>query len=210
VYTPPGQLIGAQFPSVYIHDGGDYLNLIDTRKLLDRLISMRRIPPLVAVFIPPIDRRVEYARNDAYARFVAEEVVPFVQMTYDTDPAPDKTATLGASMGGLISLHLGLRYPQTFGLVGSQSGAYTLDQAELVEEIERGSADSLRIYLVVGTYDTGLINSPYAGNFLAANQAIAGALTAGGYQFSYGERPEGHSWGLWEATLADALGYLFP
>ena len=38
VYEPASQIVGAKFPSLYINDGGDYLNLIDTAAILDRLI----------------------------------------------------------------------------------------------------------------------------------------------------------------------------
>jgi enterochelin esterase family protein len=95
VYVPAGQIVGAKTPSIYINDGGDYLNLIDATAILDKLIADREIPPLVAVFIPPINRNLEYALDDEYASFLADELVPYIQRAYDTDPDQPGQVLLG-------------------------------------------------------------------------------------------------------------------
>lgn len=210
VYTPPGELIGAKFPSVYFHDGSDYLNLIDTRTTLDRLIGSRAIPPIVAVFIPPTDRTIEYNRNDAYVNFVVEEVVPLVQNEYNTDPDPTKTATLGASMGGLISLYIAGQHPDTFGLVASQSGAVGYGDDAVIDMFDMPRQLPLRLHLLIGTYETGIVTSTGDdGDFLAANRRLRDVLERRGYDFAYTEAPEGHSWGLWATHIGEALRFLY-
>jgi enterochelin esterase-like enzyme len=218
VYEPAGQLVGAKTPSIYINDGGDYLNLIDATAILDKLIADREIPPLVAVFIPPINSNLEYALDDAYASFLADELVPFIQRTYDTDPDPARTGTLGASMGGLEALFSAITRSDVFGLAAGQSGAFSVGDDAIIDKLEIASLAydiggtsrrDLRIYLVVGTYETAISGDSSTGDLLAANRRLADALESTKYAFMYKERPEGHSWGLWKATLGQALSYLF-
>lgn len=208
VYTPAGQLVGAKLPSLYVHDGTDALNFIKMQRLMDTLIGRKEIPPMVVVFIPPINREVEYKRNDAFADFIAQEIVPFIQETYQTDPDPAKTATMGASMGGLISLHLGMRHPDKFGLIAGQSGAYTRDEGVILQAIETQPRLPLKLHLIIGSYETAIYPNP-EGDFLAGNRQLNDILTRKGYEFSYTEFAQGHSWGLWEAQIGSALKYLY-
>ncbi len=215
VHTPAGQLVGAgdaqpSYPSLYVHDGSDYLNLIDAAAILDRLIADRRIPPLVTVFIPPLNRTTEYNRDPAYTRFIVEEVVPFIQATYNTDPNPARTGTLGASLGGLIALHLGVTHPETFGLVAGQSGAYSLNDDGIIRGLAVQEPLPLRLHLVVGTYETAVAGNPVEGDLLGANRRLVGTLRDQGYDLRYIEAPAGHSWGLWRDYLGDALIFLYP
>ena len=213
VYRPPGQLVGEKLPSVYFHDGSDYLNIIDAPALLDRLIAGRQIPPLVAVFIPPINRNQDYNRNEAYVQFLSDELVPFIQANFATDPAPEKTATLGASLGGLAAIYTAASRPDVFGLAAGQSGAYSLDEDAVLRQIAGQGAEisgvpGLRFYLVVGSYETAVSGNSQEGDLLAANRRLVNVLEDKGYDYLYKELPQGHSWGLWQATIGQALAYL--
>lgn len=52
--------------------------------------------------------------SDAYLRFLVDEVKPFVDRRYNTDPATASTFVAGSSMGGLISLYALAEYPEVF------------------------------------------------------------------------------------------------
>lgn len=207
VYNPPGQLVGARLPSLYIQDGGDYLSLIDAPRILDRLIARQDIPPLIAVFIPPIQRQTEYNRSDAYTRFMVDELVPFIQATYQTDPDPAQTGTLGAALGGLMALHLSLSQPDVFGLAASQSGLVGTDNDGLARGVAVRPPSSLQIHLTVGLYETAV--GPDGQNVLESNRRLAAILQANGYAVAYVEQPAGHSWGLWRDDLGAALRFLY-
>lgn len=60
----------------------------------------------------------EPARGDAYARFVAEEATAFVEQRYRTTK---ERAVAGSSLGGLMALYLGARYPDRFARVAAFS-----------------------------------------------------------------------------------------
>ena len=53
-------------------------------------------------------------KADAYLRFIVEELKPFIDATYSTQPDQANTLIMGSSMGGLISLYAMAEYPDTF------------------------------------------------------------------------------------------------
>lgn len=209
VYSPASTLVGAKLPTVVIHDGGEYISLIEAPAILDRLIAAGEIPPLVTVFVPPVSRNIEYDRNDAYVQFLADELIPFIQAQYDTDPDPTKTGNIGASLGGLLAVYAALTRPDVFGLAGGYSGAYSLGRDAVVEQVLRGEVRPVRFYLVVGTYETAVSRNEQEGNLLAANQRFVQALEMRSYGYKYVETPQGHSWGLWRDYLGDGLRFLY-
>lgn len=213
VYEPAGQIVGGKLPSIYFNNGTQYLNLIDTPAILDSLIAKRIIPPLIAVFVPPINISQEYMLEDAYVAFLADELVPYVQQTYDADPNPEKTGVMGSSLGGLAAFYTAFTRPDVFGLAAGQSGDYGVNENKLIQLAKRqqaGTANSqpVHYYLVAGTYEM-VDGDEESGNILAANRRLAEALDTTNQVFLYEERPEGQSLGLWEGTIGRALAFLY-
>ncbi len=60
------------------------------------------------------------ARGADYARYVVETVRPLVR---DAWGEPGRVGVMGSSLGGLISLYIGLQYPDDWDFVASLSGA---------------------------------------------------------------------------------------
>jgi len=215
IYEPTGQIVGQKLPSLYLNNGGDYLDLIDTAALLDALITGRHIPPMVVVFLPPVLALEEYSQNDDYVRFLADELVPFVQDNYGTDADPEATGVMGSGLGGLAALYAAQTRPNVFGLAAGQSVAHSSITESILER--RGGAQSdlsisdlpARIYLVVGTYETAVNIQGEQQNLLEENRRLVNKLKASGQEIQYEEFPEGHSWGLWRGTFGRALNYLY-
>lgn len=59
--------------------------------------------------------------SDAYLRFLAEELIPFIQKNYPVSRKRQNTFILGSSMGALISLYAVCEYPRIFGGVACLS-----------------------------------------------------------------------------------------
>ncbi len=202
VYTPPGyQATADSFPMVLVHDGLDYINLAQMPTVLDNLIAAGAIRPLIAVFVPPVDRTNEYAGSlmPQFTAFIVDELLPYIDARYRTIKSPDARATLGASNGGNISLWLGSQAPHVFGNVVAQS-SYIMPS--LMTAFQDSARLPLKLYLDLGTYDLSVL-IPLVRNFVPV-------LEAKGYPYLYKEFHEGHSWGNWKAHVKYGLEFLFP
>jgi enterochelin esterase-like enzyme len=144
VYLPAGydEQPSRRFPVLYMQDGQ---NLFDPAtsfipgmhwrmgETADELIAAGAIQPLIIVGIYNAgDRRVrEYTptrawrlgggRADLYGRMVIEEIKPFIESEYRTLAGPAHTGLGGSSLGGLVTLYLGLTHPHVFGRLAALS-----------------------------------------------------------------------------------------
>lgn len=201
IYAPPGYDESTDsLPVVVFHDGLDYISLAYTNVILDNLIHARRIRPVIAVFVPAVNRTAEYAGSqmDKFSAFIVDEVMAYVDASYRTRRDPSARATIGASNGGNIALWLGLNFPHMFGNIGAQS-------SNIIQSISTGfrqlPALALKLYLDLGTYDIPQL-IPLVRDFIPLIDSM-------GYEYRYREYHEGHSWGNWRAHLGDALMMFF-
>jgi predicted alpha/beta superfamily hydrolase len=91
-------------------------------------------------------------RADRYARFLLEELQPFIESEYRALRGPADTGIGGSSLGGLVSLYLGLKLPQIFGKIAALSPSVWWNQ-HILERFAK-SADVRarpRIWLDIGT-----------------------------------------------------------
>src|SRR4029453_8420165 len=100
-----------RYPLLIVHDGDDYLNYAAAKTVLDNLIHRGEVAPLVAAFVPPGNRLVEYANYAPHARFIARELVPFLTEELPLIDLPDGRCLMGSSFGGVASLSTAVRYP---------------------------------------------------------------------------------------------------
>lgn len=63
-------------------------------------------------------------KSPEYIDFLADRLKPYIDNRYRTLRAPEHTGTIGASFGGLVSMHAAYLRPDVFGAVGSLSGSY--------------------------------------------------------------------------------------
>ncbi len=203
VYTPPDYdaLPGIRYPMILFHDGLEYVTLANANNVLDYLIWQQRIEPVIAVFVPPVNRTSEYAgeQQNAFTNFIVHEVIPWVDGRFLTQPDAAHRAMLGASYGGNISLWHGLQHPEVFGKIAAQS-AYV--QPSIQTGFASGPVLDLMFYLDMGTYD--IPSLPPLVDQLAAT------LETRGYSYQYEIYHEGHSWGNWRAHIDNALERFFP
>lgn len=93
--------------------------------------------------------------GDQYARFVIEMLKPMIDKEYRTLPDREHTGIAGSSMGGLISLYMGLKYDDVFSKVGAFSTAVWFKEDEMLHLIkEHGPDTDSRWYLDIGTAES--------------------------------------------------------
>ncbi len=180
VYVPPGYDadVKQRYPVLYLHDGQNLFDPAraafgvawDADATAERLILARRIPPLLLVGIDNTpDRMDEYAyhrdeeeqtggRGPLYARFVLEEVKPFIDGRYRTRPDRRHTAVAGSSMGGLVSLSMAREHSERFALCGVVSPSLWWADGAALQEIEDGDPAwmrRMRFWLDMGTREDG-------------------------------------------------------
>jgi enterochelin esterase family protein len=202
VYLPPGyQAATDDYPMILFHDGLEYTTLASALNVLDYLIDQNLIEPLIAVFVPPVNRTEEYAGNlqNQFTNFIIYEVVPWVDTKYRTIPSPDKRAVMGASNGGNISLWLALNHSAVFGNVAAQSSNI---QSSISSGFQIAPLLNLKFYMDIGTYDIPIL--------IQLVHSFIPILQSKGYVYQYEIYHEGHSWGNWRAHIDNALIMFFP
>ncbi|MBU1752106.1 MAG: esterase family protein, partial [Chloroflexi bacterium] len=118
----------------------------------------------------------------------------------DVQTHPGAYGVLGASMGGLMALYMGLRAPHVFGYVLSQSGAFTMMGRDLVvyDLVRDGPVRPIRIWMDVGRYEW----------LLPTNQHMHALLEAKGYDVTYREYNGGHNYSSWRDDVWRGLELL--
>ena len=203
LYQPPGD---EPTPLLLVYDGADYLRRARLVAMVEGLMAQRRIAPLALALLANgrQARMIEYACSDATLSFVTQHVLPLARRELNLlDPAESSGAfgVLGASMGGLMALYTGLRLPQVFGRVLSQSGAFILPDHEFVtaQLLREGERKPLRIWMDVGRYEW----------LLQSNRTTHDLLRARGYAVEYREFNAGHNYPAWRDDLPRGLEAMF-
>ena len=212
VYTPPGYTTdGEPYGLLLLFDGQACIDLLAVPTVLDNLLAESHIPSLVAVMVDNPDREArnrELPCHQPFADFLVRELLPWARARYHVTDDPARTIVGGESYGGLAATFAGLRHPEVFGNVLSQSGSFWWkpDGEEEHEWLTRQFVDSpalpLRFYL-----DVGLLENTYDGgpSQRCTNRHMRDVLRAKGYPVHYVEYNGGHDYVWWRGTLADGL-----
>jgi len=205
IYLPPGydSLSAITYPTVYFQDGGEYISLASTANVLDNLLDSSKIGHVIAVFVTPNNRNEEYAGSlrNQYRLFFVNELVPYIDANYMTKDDPKERLVIGPSYGANISALISYNHPEVFGLCGLHSGAFQSNNYEAYNLIINGPVKDIKWSSIWGSYE---------GNIAQTMGALRDFLIGSSYEIDWLERPEGHSWGLWRATVDRILEYFFP
>lgn len=169
VWLPPGYEAEKErrYPVLYMHDGDSVFVNWRIDEIATPLIESKQIEPLIIVMVPnggSEDARFEEytptrsnayrvgGKADAYGRMLAEELKPFIDSEFRTLPGAADTGLGGASLGGLATLHLGLKLPQVFGRLAAMSPSIWWDDRVVVRNVKALPAKTpARIWLDIGT-----------------------------------------------------------
>ncbi|HEV2095166.1 MAG TPA: alpha/beta hydrolase-fold protein [Chthoniobacterales bacterium] len=236
VYLPPGygRFSRRHYPVLYLHDGQNVFDAATSfagvewgvDETAERLIGKGLIEPLiiVAVFNMGEDRIHEYAptrgvydhtserkkRSRGLARqygdFLIDELKPFIDKKYRTKPGAEFTGLGGSSLGGLVTLAIGILYPQAFTRLMVMSPSIWWDDFaiyRLVDWID--DKPPLKIWLDTGTNEEGW----------ARTRSLRDRLVEKGWRLHddlHYLEIEGadHSEGAWASRIDPALRFMFP
>ncbi len=192
-------------------DGDDYLQKGKLPTLASELIENKEMEQTIIVMLPyhsVEDRYEKYhpngTKNKQFIRFLAEELVPFIEESYKTYELPSARTLLGDSLAATVSLHSAFEYPYTFGQVIAQSpyiNATTMEKLQSIRHYEM-----LRLYHVIGKKETSVETTK--GNtkdFLTPNRAFYELCEQKGIDVFYDEFNGEHTWLYWQQDLKRAL-----
>jgi enterochelin esterase family protein len=214
VYLPARFRRSRRYPLLVCHDGDDYLRYADLKPVLDNLVHRLEIPPLVVGLISSPDRLKEYVGFEPHADFVAHELLPALRERFPLDDDPAARGLMGASLGGVASLHAAWRHQGTFGRLLLQSGSFAFtDIGEnrrgpvfepVVKFMNAFRADpgrpADRLYVSCGVYES----------LIYENRSLVPLLQDQRLLVRYEEARDGHNWQNWRDRLRAGLTYLFP
>jgi predicted alpha/beta superfamily hydrolase len=236
VYLPRGyrSLSRRRYPVLYLHDGQNVFDAATSfagvewgmDETAGRLIKENLIEPLIIVAVANIgeERVDEYAPTrgviDAkakrkkrskglakkYARFLMDELKPYIDRKYRTNPDAKFTGLGGSSLGGLATLAIGILYPHAFSRLMVMSPSIWWDNFaiyRLVDSIQQ--KPPLKIWLDTGTAEPGWEQA----RELLKRLVEKGWKLPKDLQYVEAQSAD-HSEAAWAARVEPALRFLFP
>lgn len=209
VYLP------STYTSLYDHtvviaqDGQDYIQFGKVLRLLESM--QPKIEPTIFVGIPYKDiqdRRNKYhssgIQNQAYIRFLAHELTPYLDWHYATHQMGKGRILLGDSLGATVSLLASVMYPHTFGKCILQSPY--VDERVMQQANALSSSHNLDIYHVIGTEESQVATSDGSiKNFITPNRRLRELLKTKPITYHYHEFQGNHTWKHWQNDLPTAF-----
>lgn len=209
VYLPYGFESAKSYPVVYVTDGYEYMHdrLGNMIVILDNLIHLKKIAPVIAVFIDhrePINRSnnrrmQELAINENYLSFFTNELLPTIEKKYPVSRDPKQRAIIGTSMGGLSAAYFAFSKPDIFGMAGIQSPAFWF-KPQVYTICDNPANPPVKTFMT-----TGLINDTADGAL-----KMKALLDKNVCNYEYRQVNQGHSWGNWRDLIDDILIYFYP
>ena len=234
VYLPPGYEAdkAKRYPVFYLHDGQ---NLFDgatsfipgqewhADETAQALIEAGKIRPLIIVGIynggeSRIDDYTQRfsekfkkgGKADLYGRLIVEELKPFIDAQYRT--LPDDSGLGGSSLGGLVSMYLGLKYPAVFSKLAVMSPSVWWGDRQVLKDVAAAPAGPrARIWLDIGTHE----GKDDFETVVAEARMLRDGLEAKGWvqgrDLAYFEdKGAEHNEGAWSKRFGGVLEFLYP
>jgi gluconolactonase len=222
----PRQYDPARPACVYVNQDGVQWN---APTVFDHLIARGELPVIIGVFVRPgvvkaadpdhaldrFDRSYEYdGLGDAYARFLLDELLPYVETKSTPDGraihlshSGNDRAIGGSSSGAICAFTAAWERPDAFTRVFSAIGTYVgLRGGERYPTLIRQTEPKpLRIFLQDGAND---LNLP-GGDWWMANQTMERALTFAGYDVHHVWGEGAHNGRHGTAVFPDAIRWLW-
>ncbi|MGO4889388.1 alpha/beta hydrolase [Anaerobacillus sp. MEB173] len=200
---------------VIVQDGKDYFQLGRIARIADELIEKREIEELIIVGVPynnVAERRELYHPNGKkstdYIRFLAGELVPYIEAKYPTHQLASGRTLIGDSLAGTGSLLAAFTFPHTFGQVIMQSPYVNDTLIDLTQQFRH--PELLNIYHVIGNQETAVkTTANQTKDFLTPNRELMKQMRTKGVNYFYDEFDGNHTWTYWQPDLKRAFQHMF-
>ena len=233
VYVPPGydEEPDRTYPILYLHDGQNLFDgrtsfvpgrIWQVREQADAAIEAGEVEPLVIVGIYNTgDRRIaEYTHErswqsgggeaDAYGNLITRELMPWIASRYRVRHDRESTGMGGSSLGGLVTLYLGLRHPQILGKLALLSPSVWWNHKSILGYLNEHAPqvwERPRVWLDIGDRE--------GQKTLRDVEHLARRLKANGWRpgvTMHFERVHGgmHDEASWAVRVQPMLRFLFP
>lgn len=233
VYVPPGYSTHSHrsFPVLYLHDGQ---NLFDgrnssrigrtweVREAADAAIEAGEVEPLlivgiynagnrrIAEYTPDRNRQLGGGEATAYGMMVTRELMPWVAGQYRVRSDRSSTGMGGSSLGGLVTLYMGLRFPECFGKLALLSPSVWWNQKSILGYLDERAPEleeRPRVWLDVGDGE--------GTHTMTDVEQLARRLKANGWSTDQSMRYEQvaggtHDEASWARRVRPMLKFLFP
>jgi predicted alpha/beta superfamily hydrolase len=236
VYLPPNyrRFSRQRYPVLYLNDGQNVFDAATAfagvewgvDETAERLIRKKLVEPLIVVAIANkgddrvheygptrgiIDEKAKRKRRSRglgrqYGEFLVKEVKPYIDRRYRTKPEGEFTGLGGSSLGALVTLTIGILFPDVFRRLMVMSPSIWWDDFaifRLIDTLEEKPA--LKIWLDTGTAEPGWEKA----------RALRDLLVEKDWRLyddlQYVEvKGADHSESAWAKRVGPALRYLFP
>ncbi|MBS4188915.1 esterase family protein [Bacillus sp. FJAT-49705] len=215
VYLPATYTPLYKYSIIIAMDGKDYFQLGRLGRTADELLEKQEIENIIVVGIPYKnieDRRRKYhpdgEQHQAFIRFLAHELVPYIDQEYPTYQMGMGRALLGDSLAATVSLMTAIQYPHTFGKVLLQSPMVDEKVMNAVEGFSQPHL--LTIYHVIGKEETNVKTTlKVEKDFLSPNRELSKLFADKKFPYFYDEFDGDHTWTHWQPDLKRALKKMF-
>ncbi len=201
IYLPARFRQNRRYGLLVVHDGNDYVNYAALKTVLDNLIHALEIPPLIVAMTQSPDRLKEYAGDERHAEYLAEDMLPALAKAYPLEDTAESRCVMGASFGGVASLHAAWRYPDVWGKLLLQSGSYAFSDlgrhhrgpvfdpvVRFMNEFrEAPGSPAERIYMSCGIYES----------LIYENRSLVPRLQQQGIDVRFEEARDAHNYYNW-------------
>ncbi len=164
IYLPPGyEKIEERFPVLYMHDGQNLFDALTSYsgewqidESINHLCAKQITKGAIVVGIDNggetrFDEYIPSYNGDKYLDFIVNNLKPYIDRAFRTQPGREHTGLAGSSLGGLISLYMGLKRPDVFSKLGVFSPAMSFAGDSFKDF---GKKYDMKIYLDVGTKES--------------------------------------------------------
>lgn len=220
IYTPAGydQDAGETYPVLYLlHGGGEdergWSTQGKTDLIMDNLIAAKKARPMLVVMM---DGNVGSGGIANFGERTLQQfegelkrvVIPFVEKNYRAKTESKDRALAGLSMGGLQTLHAGIRNYQMFSYLGVFSSGWFANNTALSDPqyaFMKDNASAINsgiklMWVAMGGKEDIAYNNC---------QVMLDKFKEMNIRYTYSEYPGGHTWPVWRNNLYKFAQELF-